>query len=352
VKTFYEILELSPGATEAEIKEQYRFLIQAWHPDKFSNPVQKDKALEKAKEINQAYAVLSKPERRKQYDQELAPSPAPAAQSAAPAQPRPTADAHREPPPKPDAWISPLNDYRWLLLFGDEYSYSLDERESKALAGGDFQYRLADWPAIDHAQARTEWQGRGYQVEIAKSPYQLIAGESSRCLTGQASLTSVSIAVDRAAPTTASFGILLNLAYLGDDPQDARRYPGMQGKGVANSYYAFCLQKSGEWKFRYFRDWEDKQGTLVETGFSADIQKSVQRGRPLEVCGVIRDCLPLGQNQVRVRLGINSSLVCDLFAPGHAWRRGGIVVDAPMAGITEMQWVRFSDFQSYFLTQR
>ena len=42
-----------------EIKDQYRFLAHAWHPDKFPNPGQKAKAEQKIKELIEAYEVLS-----------------------------------------------------------------------------------------------------------------------------------------------------------------------------------------------------------------------------------------------------------------------------------------------------
>jgi curved DNA-binding protein CbpA len=68
MKDYYAILEVSPTAPQETIKEQYHFLIQAWHPDKFSNPTQKAKAEEKSKEINAAYGVLKNPQKRAQYD--------------------------------------------------------------------------------------------------------------------------------------------------------------------------------------------------------------------------------------------------------------------------------------------
>jgi hypothetical protein len=358
MKTFYEVLDVANTASEAEIKEQYRLLIQAWHPDKFSNPTQKDRALEKAKEINQAYDVLGRPEKRRQYDRELsAAQPAPPAPSRPPSPPpvhedyEPPRASRSEPPPGARVGVSPLADLRWLLLFGDEYSYRLDEREERALTGGDFHYRLADWPTGDRSGARTYWQNESYRVEVLKSPYQLIAGETSRCYTGQASLTSVTIGLDRDTSPEASFGILLNLAYLGDDPQEARRFPDMLGKAIPSAYFAFCMTKAGEWSLRSFRGWQDQHGTVVEQGFSADIRRSVERGRPLEISGVVRDCLPPGREQVRLRLGVNSTLICDTFASGRAWRRGGVVVDAPASRPGVIQGMRFSDFQSLFLSQ-
>ncbi len=63
-KDYYEILGVSRNATQDEIKEAYRKLALKYHPD-----VNKSKeAEEKFKEITEAYAVLSDPEKRKQYD--------------------------------------------------------------------------------------------------------------------------------------------------------------------------------------------------------------------------------------------------------------------------------------------
>src|SRR5919198_1992004 len=63
---FYDTLDIKKGASEEEIKKAYRKLARKYHPD--ANPGDKA-AEERFKEIQQAYAVLSDPDKRKQYDQ-------------------------------------------------------------------------------------------------------------------------------------------------------------------------------------------------------------------------------------------------------------------------------------------
>ena len=67
----YEALELTPSASEEEIKKQYRRLALRYHPDKVSPSVDSTVAMQaerRFKEINEAYAVLSDEKKRRKYD--------------------------------------------------------------------------------------------------------------------------------------------------------------------------------------------------------------------------------------------------------------------------------------------
>lgn len=65
-RDYYEVLGIEKSADEAAIKKAYRVLAKKYHPD--ANPGDAD-AEKKFKEASEAYAVLSDPEKRRQYDQ-------------------------------------------------------------------------------------------------------------------------------------------------------------------------------------------------------------------------------------------------------------------------------------------
>ncbi|MBZ4672048.1 molecular chaperone DnaJ [Deferribacterales bacterium Es71-Z0220] len=64
-QNYYEILGVDKSASQDDIKKAYRKLARKYHPD--INPNNKE-AEEKFKLVSEAYAVLSDPEKRKQYD--------------------------------------------------------------------------------------------------------------------------------------------------------------------------------------------------------------------------------------------------------------------------------------------
>ncbi len=65
-RDYYDVLGIGRDAGEQDIKKAYRKLAMKYHPDR--NPDNKD-AEEKFKEVNEAYEILSSPEKKRRYDQ-------------------------------------------------------------------------------------------------------------------------------------------------------------------------------------------------------------------------------------------------------------------------------------------
>src|SRR3954454_1711592 len=68
-KNYYQLLHVSPQATAQEIKAAYRKLAFKYHPDRNKGNTLTEAIL---KEINEAYRVLSNPEKRKFYNASIA----------------------------------------------------------------------------------------------------------------------------------------------------------------------------------------------------------------------------------------------------------------------------------------
>ena len=66
-KNYYDILEISKTSTIDEIKKQYKKLALKWHPDRNKE----ENAESKFKEISEAYEILSDPEKKQHYDNNI-----------------------------------------------------------------------------------------------------------------------------------------------------------------------------------------------------------------------------------------------------------------------------------------
>ena len=69
MKNYYQILDLQPGATDAQIKKQFKLLSRAWKAENFTSSDDIRLAEDKTRLIDEAYDTLSDPIRREAYDQ-------------------------------------------------------------------------------------------------------------------------------------------------------------------------------------------------------------------------------------------------------------------------------------------
>lgn len=69
-QNYYDILEVSKNASPEIIEKAYKTLVKKYHPD-LQQDENKNKYEEKIKKINEAYDILSDPEKRKKYDLNL-----------------------------------------------------------------------------------------------------------------------------------------------------------------------------------------------------------------------------------------------------------------------------------------
>lgn len=69
-QNYYDILEVNKNASSEIIEKAYKTLVKKYHPDLQENDL-KIKYEEKIKKINEAYDILSDPEKRKKYDLNL-----------------------------------------------------------------------------------------------------------------------------------------------------------------------------------------------------------------------------------------------------------------------------------------
>jgi len=68
LKNYYAILGIKEGASLQEIKKAYKRSVKKWHPDFHPD---EPECLEKIKDINEAYEVLSRSKKRRAYLQQV-----------------------------------------------------------------------------------------------------------------------------------------------------------------------------------------------------------------------------------------------------------------------------------------
>jgi len=66
----YELLGVSPSASAAEVRKAYARLAREKHPDRFTDPAEKQRAEKAFQDITAAFNALVHPDRRQEYDRE------------------------------------------------------------------------------------------------------------------------------------------------------------------------------------------------------------------------------------------------------------------------------------------
>ena len=73
-RDYYKILELNKSATESDIRKAYKKLALKWHPDRHNESEESKKLAEKQfRDINDAYVILSDPQKKQNYDMGIDP---------------------------------------------------------------------------------------------------------------------------------------------------------------------------------------------------------------------------------------------------------------------------------------
>lgn len=76
--THYEVLGISPGASQDEVRAAYRERARRLHPDRLLDvtPAERERATRRMRDVNEAWRVLRDPSTRSRYDRGLMGSPA------------------------------------------------------------------------------------------------------------------------------------------------------------------------------------------------------------------------------------------------------------------------------------
>uniref|UniRef100_A0A7C4XLI1 J domain-containing protein n=1 Tax=candidate division WOR-3 bacterium TaxID=2052148 RepID=A0A7C4XLI1_UNCW3 len=75
MENYYFLLGIYPGASNEEIRKAYLRKIKELHPDRFNDPDEKEKATREFALINEAYRILSDPNKRQEFEKTISTPP-------------------------------------------------------------------------------------------------------------------------------------------------------------------------------------------------------------------------------------------------------------------------------------
>lgn len=112
--TYYEELGVAPDASQQEIRDAFRLIVRILHPDHQTDPQLREIAEKQMRKLNRVYAVLSDPQKRREYDETLEGAPTPAL--ALSPSPRPDFRRHAAKIPWAAATLLSASVLIWLAL--------------------------------------------------------------------------------------------------------------------------------------------------------------------------------------------------------------------------------------------
>jgi hypothetical protein len=293
LKDYYRILETSFDASATEIRSQYRFLLHAWHPDKFPSSHDKEKAQERTRLLNEAFEILSDPQKKKKYDFAY-----------------PGREKHNNRQGSPSNLV---DNFEWLLNFtpGKQYSVWLDPSFNP--------YELAEGST---AEIERGWQDDEYQVRVQKG------GKTATAAFPQ-TLSDILISVQlRFLPGSdwhAMAGIVFGICYT--------RYK-------LTRSYRLGLSPTGTW---IFSRWDRLQGdTILSEGRSIEAAKQIAGGDSLRlIAASFEDGVQLGLTRTALSGVIRiAEPIC-----------GGVGVFVSNPENATFSGAGFSCFRPYFIKQ-
>jgi curved DNA-binding protein CbpA len=184
--TYYQILQVAPDATQAEIAAAYRRLARQVHPDLNPSP----EAHRRMQELNEAYNTLRHPERRRRYDEMLAaaqrPSCVPRPSERASSVGRAANGATRTHTGLRGAWLS------YQKRIGDEIVFVVGHADNMADLLADLQRRIPA-PARRYDIAQNRWRVHVAYEEVLRTLFRNYAPVVQKAST-----------VERSSPSAAS----------------------------------------------------------------------------------------------------------------------------------------------------
>ncbi|HEY3343988.1 MAG TPA: J domain-containing protein [Anaerolineaceae bacterium] len=290
---YYQILETAVDASQAEIREQYRFLLHAWHPDKFRSPADKLRAQERTRQINEAFEVLGSPEKREKYDRDH--------QNAGKKDPFRGTPKHF------------IDNFDWLIQFRPDKQYSI---------WLDPSFTPQEWPETNTPDAQGAWHADAYQLTVSNAGKTVIEAYP-RAVSDV--LLTVAMHFQPGAPAQAEAGLVFGISY--------NRY-------LPSHHYRFGINPSGRWKFSSNDRTKGEKAYL--TGASEEAQELLSRSEPVRlIAAAFEDYVILAiQRQAVGEMIRLPQSVCGAVGVFGACPSGGTPCTA-----------MFSNYRSYFIKQ-